>query len=656
MALSEQLIKNFGLEGLTKRQLEVIEKLIRSGAQNDEKISEYKFQNMEDESRPKWDDRVAAVNRGFSLGASDNLQAFVQSLFPGQPSYSERLGQLKDREAVVREQEPWTTGGLEMLGGIAPSIALNPAFRTAMPAASPSRVAYTQGMTEGGVHGGLSADLEPLGQVALETTGGVVGGGVGTALGQGVGGLLQTAADRAPSNKATAIVRKRLHDDLNLGRNMPVTQAATRELGEIGPGGLLSDVGPNTRGAAWYVANTPSSSRREFSDTFTERQVKLPEKTREAYMAATGSRDDLWVRQQELKSQKQTQARENYRAAKEIPVNATVLPDEILVDPIALKAFRDAEAPFNREKMLEGSEYRIKLPHYDSDNPELFLDYVKSINDLGFWDTWQKQVSDMTKPGSKNDFSDYQKMNVRRTVHEPVVKEFVEQTRTPEGVSLYGVAREDYKFMSDLEEAGKLGQKLFEKGTDIDQAVNQISNMTPAEKKEYLIGALSVLKTRTGSTTETGQGALTEIKKPNYRAKLKAAMNNDEMYDDFMRRIEGLRRQFETYQTSVGNSKTVERFLESQNMSGTTNLLGNIASGNFGQAGNDVISLLQPKPGTLSDDTIATMARLLGGDPSSALAEIERRGVVSPPLRNLINAILQSGGRVAGTETAGLLQ
>lgn len=213
-------------------------------------------------------------------GAAKRVAAGLATLVDGD-SYSDNLEQAQQTVKNAQEQHPIVTTGANVAGGVTATIPAVMAAPAAFGAGGGSLLARSlmSGASGAGIGGADAAvrsggDRESIRDGAI--IGGVLGGAapsIASATGKGVKSLIEAGRNRMAARaagiepEALQFVRRAVNDDA-LDPAM-----VGQKLDDLGPQGMLADLGPNLQKQAGALASTPGRGQELVRSALAERSA-----------------------------------------------------------------------------------------------------------------------------------------------------------------------------------------------------------------------------------------------------------------------------------------------------------------------------------------------------------------------------------------------
>jgi hypothetical protein len=450
--------------------------------------------------------------------------AGVRSLIHGTP-YDDELKAVSEYAEQAAKAHPAleTTG--EIAGGVGTllPLGLTGVGARAMGITGPTMAGR---MALGGATGGA------LGGVDAAVRGHDIGAGtgLGTVLGVGApvagrvaGSLFESLANRATrpnfAGSATTKVERAIADDAL------TPQAMQARLAELGPEGMLADVGPNLRSQAEAIASTPGPGQRVVLDAVQGRTQGAPGRITNDLNAAMGGPVNPTDEIATILQRRQQQAAPLYRQAYQQPVQMTQDVADVLSTPAGQQAIRRAE----RLALNEGGALQANVRG---------LDLVqRALDDM---------ASTAGRAGRANE------ARIIRDLHGRIVSEVEGQ------VPAWRAARQLYRSESATAEALDAGRNIFSRAVTPDELAAQMRGMSHAERDAFTQGARAGIADIMGSARNDANAARALFEKGWTVDKLNSVIGPQAT----TRLVQSLQREgtfFGTATGITGNSRTAAR-------------------------------------------------------------------------------------------------
>lgn len=576
-----------------------------------------------------------------------------QKGYPGDfgERYRRALGQQRDLIATARREDPWITGGAELLGGLTTGgtgMARSVAGKGLGAAvAKGATTGATMGAVGGYAYGEgdpikakLFGDDEEFRREAMEAAENVL---TGAAVGGTLGGTIPAAAtvgrnvarfvsrpftkNARLNEQARRTIQESLEEDIANGH---ITLAQARQELADTPGMTIADLGPALRERADKLAQTPTVGARYLRDFLTERNKEQWARIHPRLSEALGRTDDNFATAKaQLINDMKSKSRELYDIAYQYPVRMTTRMREIL------------NTPSGKSALAKGKVLRRELEK----NPDA-LDIkgaMQSTRDLDYIiQSYDDVVSGLYKAGQGS------RAKVVKELRDELREEIYSQNQ------YYRSARRQWSGDKSNENAMDLGLRIFNDDADIMGEV--IRGMSPSERTNFKIGALRAITRKLGNKSDTSDISKGIFDSPNKREAMTIAFGGRKRFDDFMDFIEQEQKMFNTYAEAVGNSKTARRLFQDDTMGGKLAAL-------LGYAGSlSNVTHLPPSIGAyLSRKAYETAQKNIQGNPQQMLSQGQANLLTSRNLDalmqpNTIHGLLDTGvPNIAAQGVGGLL-
>jgi hypothetical protein len=470
------------------------------------------------------DDTVRTLMRGTPVGswldeANAGIDAGLNKITGGRIGmpYDERMAYEKARnQAVDKSASPLFSTGLgtvdtadvqKVLGGLL-SIPASPVSSVIQGASILPRLgnALLTGMAYGGVYGaGEGEGTERLGNAG---TGLAIGGALGpatTLLGSGVSntyGALSRLMNRPQgatagmSKPAVRNVAQSMDAD-----NLPATYQ--QRVAELGPEGMLADMGDNLRLDAGRIARNPGQGRTTILDALNARKETAPARLRADADAALGPPVNVPEVSEQIRKSANAKAGPFYRAFEQENIKRTAPLENII---------KRAEAG----GLLSSAKKRIEMEGFDPDLPQnlpRLLNRIKIEAD--------DASSAAFRAGRRGEGQSY--ANIARAIKTQIewqTRQRVFQVNS-QGSAKAVVYPSNYKQARQLAAPGQAipeaieeGQSAFSKGLSPDQMAADLRKMNLPAQTAYRYGARDQVRQIMGnSATAYGPNADTAARK-----------------------------------------------------------------------------------------------------------------------------------------------
>ncbi len=610
------------------------------------------LQQMQPQPAPEthWYDAPRAFLQGTTFGFSDELGAAASALgntmlhrsdilpFTEQfkAEYDGNMAAFKEDRETFREENPVTSVGLEMAGGV-----LSGGVGGYKAAATGTKALANAGMTLP-----TFSNLSTLGKAGVLAAGGATEGalyGMGTAdpgertegaakgalagavLAPIAGGALSVVNDKVATPVAKAIYRK-LTDtpekqaDRLIQRILDMegksVDEVTDALDQLGPDGVLADIGPNMQAVARDMADNMGPGKRQINDFLDTRQQGQQGRLMQAAETGMGaSSDDFTPTVKMLERERMAQAKPLYEEAYASALHPTDTLQNLMNRPDMVDALKQATV-VARNEGHELDETRLV---------EVF-DYAKRALD----DKWGTAL----RQGERN-----RARQIRNTIN-ALLAEMDEQ------VPAYSKARNIYAGGSSLIYAGQLGRKILK--ADMEDLGQSLAGMGESERLLFRMGAVKAVRDEIEKSGATHDAVKRLFRSTDRSNRLKLAFRSPEEFEAFVVKAEAEAQKSSTRAAVQGNSRTAQYLKQSEQISDMADPgILSLASSDPLTTGMTIINRLLGK-GELSPEAKAKVTDILfqqglsaedieklfrqrGGKAGGVLAlPFDRRGAAAP--------------------------
>lgn len=447
--------------------------------------------------------RSTAASIGMNLAAGTPIGSFLDEMAGAYSaatggSYDEGKASYEARQKAAEDEstslgtlpligEVKTSGVQKVLGGIL-SAPLSPVASIVKGTTMLPRIANS--MATGAGYGALYGAGEGEGaDRAVNAAKGVgIGAGIGVAAPVIASGVSKAAAGvksmASPLPKELQQFSKGAVDRVGAGLEADdLASKMAQKAAELGPDGMLADMGPNLRSQAGALANQPGEAKSVLTSAIEGRRAEAPARIDKAMTGALGSPRNIpdfietWT-----KGRKQDAA----------PFYAQFYTTPIKPTPQLASLLERADAAGAVKKAAEKMRMQGIDPN-DASNNGMFMDLIKrSVDDLAFAAGQGTDDARILK-GLSNE--------IRKEVDGILVNQGAvaphPDTGKPTGV--WEIARyyaSDYKRTQDAIEAG---QKAFSTGVHPDQMAADLAKMNPLDQTTFRYGARDAARTKMGN-------------------------------------------------------------------------------------------------------------------------------------------------------------
>lgn len=522
--------------------------------------------------------------QGVTLGNADEAVGLVESLNPfDDKTYTQNRDRVRTAEALFDKANPVSSTVTEMGGGLLTGV---------------NRLAGTNSIgglaKEGGILGLLGgygySDSDSLGGQATDT---VLGGLTGTAMGAATMPLMNAVKGLAYpvyqpiinklSGKNPGKVQRDVIRDIQAD-GMSVDEVMAR-LEQMGGDAIIPDAaGANTMSLAKHAAETPGPGVQAAEKFLTTRDLGQGSRLSQAAAQITGKDANYY--------------------------------DEI--DRLILKRAEDSKPLYDEfVNDLSNQVDMGQLANFLKDSPFLLNQFEKVAKDqtwgvsnlqpssIKFIDAVKKSLDDMQ--GNLSNPTNQQK-NKANLVNKSLrkLRDFADQA-----VPGYADARKAYEIPSKQMELMENGRKFMRGDSEV--IARDVKKMTPEEKEYFLAGVIRQIDDTLKSASDNADMTKRIFGSQKKRDAIKAAFDNDEMFERFEEVIRTESRMNKTKQTILGNSATYKNLAKAQQSNPSLLDAGlDMAQGSpINAAINGARAYLGKMGAGYTDDQLAELARVL---------------------------------------------
>ena len=356
----------------------------------------------------------------------------------------------------------------------------------------------------------------------------------------------------------------------------PIT--AARKFDELGPAAVIADLGDNTRGLLDTTTLVPGPARQRVNQMLDARQGERNKRVTQAAYRELGDADKFYDNRQTIARERAAKAKPAYDKAYQIDIAETDSLANILDRPVMDRVWREA----NKIAQIEGREF-----------PEV----VVFENVYGKARTLSTEALDMAKRGldsiirrgtdpvtgkPKDD-----KVRALINLRTEFLKEIDKQNPA------YAKARRDFADSIRLEEAMDMGLRFFRDDSEMTRSV--LRGMTPDEQEFFRMGAAKAIRDKILGAADGADAYKRIFGNDLTRERIKAIMPSEAAYDRFRRDMENEAEYFKTRAAVQGNSRTVERGQNLQELTDPLTATTQAATGDFMNAINTMGRVLQKR-------------------------------------------------------------
>lgn len=574
------------------------------------------MQTTQTDSVPSWAQTIDSFGRGIVNGATfgfgDNLGAGARWLggqvgLQPELTYDQALQEVKSQDQAVANAAPVSNVAGNVTGAVGMALRIPSLAGTVAGSASGlGGVAARTGLA--GVEGAGYGALTALGNDQDVSTGALLGGALGLGgnlLGEGTQSVAN--ALRGPEARAAEYVsRSAQMDGLT-------PQSGAARLSELGPEGVLADLGPNMSMQARGAYTRPGEAQTVIRDALVNRGNQAGQRIEGAVNQSLGAQSDVLQTADDIISARRAVAKPLYDAALPTPVPPSDELTSLLQRPSAQAALKQAQ----NNILDRGGVFDVKNPTVE------LLDEVK------------KALDDIIEPARRA--GEGAKVSTLTTLKNDIVK-FADNV-SPE----YAQARQAFQGPTQVINALEDGQKVFSNSLTPQQLSRDLATLDDASREAYVQGARQQVRNVMGTARNDANAARSLFDKGYNREKLTLLLGAEEA-NNLIRSIDAENAFVGTRGAVLGGSNTVPSANAGDLVAGGNSSPGffrNFANFNYGDAASQVAdSLLGGAMGTRNANTNREIARLLMSQNTGALAPTQ----VPTAVRDAIVRSLISGG------------
>lgn len=489
------------------------------------------------------------------MGGIKRAAAGLGSLINGD-SYDSNLERADQMVTDAQEQHPVARIAGNITGGVT---AMAPVASTALGAralgvtgetlAGRTLASTLSGAAIGTADGAARSggDLEATGYGLASGAGfGVVGPALGSAIGAGTRGVLNWIRSRGDS----------------VGRNLATSLAADgfdeavarARLSDLGPEGMVADLGPNMQGDLSAIASMPGRGQTVARSALDERAAGAGQRIRTDADASLGPSGDIIADRTAYVEQRAQAASPLYKAAYAEPYQATTAIKNVIKTPAGKRAFAQAE------EWAANEQLPINADALDVRG----VDLVKRALD--------DQISVAQKAGRNNE------VRMLTTMKNQIIKDAPQSYRD---------ALDAFSGPSAVIDALDNGRSVFQRSVHPGEVAQEMKGLNPSERDAYLQGARAGLDEIMMNARNDGGAARAMFQKDANRFKLRTLLGRDEA-DRFLSAIEREATFADTGHAVTGNSVTAARTAAQQRWGGQrgdgNGVMRGVLNMNFGDA------------------------------------------------------------------------
>lgn len=428
--------------------------------------------------------------------------------------YDEALAYNRARQAEFDQENPNLSFGLKIAGGVA-SAPVSPMLKTAQGASMLSRIGAgtATGAGYGFAYGlGEGTDAESrLTEAAKGTAVGATIGGVSVPVAQGLGNLAKYTADKFRSvpnalmqyepGAVKRASRAMVDDELYLPTAggvvpPPPSSFATpyrQKAAELGPEGMLADMGANMLGQAKAVSTLPGAGQQIMRKALEGRKAGARDRIMGDTNALLGSPQNLVALEKSVTTTANNRAAPLYKQFEETPVKVSERLYGLLDRAKADGAFDEAAKRLARKGFDPNETFYKGYANSGVDNAMLngrALDQIKRVLD--------DKANEAAQRGQRELAKDYK--NLSREIRDEV--DGILSPGDP-AKSIWAQARETAKGGLQFREGLEDGASVFTRGTHPDQMAADLKTMSPSKKFGYVSAARGQIRDIMGNAGTT---------------------------------------------------------------------------------------------------------------------------------------------------------
>jgi len=580
----------------------------------------------------------AALGQGLGMGWGDEAEAWLRSKL-GQGSYEDQVRQIRNEYARYAQENPVTSGALELGGGFIPG-----AVAMMVPGAQPVGAAAlartgTQalgrlaalGATTGAVSGAGSAEegSRGAGAVGGALAGGVAGAAIPIAL-RGAGAGSRWLAERLlPSdNRATSRAAQLLNESVARSKMTPA-DVATRmaEDRRLGVPSMVANVSPETAKRTRGIVKRAGAGAQEIEDALVDQRLGSRERTY-SQVNKNLQPGDYYKDEQGLVDSLRQRASNMYDAAYSHGAVDDPRINTVLQHPEFASFFNKAQAIAKSEAMAAKLRGEDPSKYELQDLYKLVLDpqtqaltpVVTRLPDVRTLDYMKRGIDATIDSGFRGQGMSTAEAQALKQLR----REFV--NAIDENVPAYQQARKAYAGDLEVIDAMRLGMSDFGK-LDHEQISKMVAGMSQAEKEALRTGVARNLYGTIMRPSTNQNSAQRLIGSPEMQAKLQPLFDNPAQFDLFKAALERESQLFNHASRVLGGSDTAENLALREQLDksgeGFGTFLANSITGGFGNSLTNLTLGVVGKT-ALSDKSAKRLSEmLLAKDPHEVAAVVK---------------------------------
>lgn len=568
------------------------------------------------ESVPSWAQTIDSFGRGIVNGATfgfgDNLGAGARWLggqvgLQPELTYDQALQEVKAQDQAVANASPVSNVAGNVTGAVGMALRIpSLAGTVAGSAGGLGGVAARTGLA--GVEGAGYGALTALGNDQDVSKGALLGGALGVGgnlVGEGTQAVVN--ALRGPETRAADYVSRAAQMD-----GLTPSSGATR-LSELGPEGVLADLGPNMSMQARGAYTRPGEAQTIIRDALVNRGNQAGQRIEGVVNQSLGNQTNVLQTADDIIAARRAAAKPLYDVALPTPVPPSEELTSLLQRPSAQAALKQAQ----NNILDRGGVFDIKNPTVE------LLDEVK------------KALDDVIEPARRA--GEGAKVSTLTTLKNDIVK-FADNVSEE-----YAQARQAFQGPTQVINALEDGQKVFSNSLTPQQLSRDLASLDDASREAYVQGARQQVQNIMGTARNDANAARSLFDKGYNREKLTLLLGAEEA-NNLIRSIDAENAFVGTRGAVLGGSNTVPSANAGDLVAGGNSSPGffrNFANFNYGDAASQVAdSLLGGAMGARNANTNREIARLLMSQNTGALNPTQ----VPTAVRDAIVRSLISGG------------
>lgn len=483
---------------------------------------------------------LEAILQGATLGFSDEMQAGAKTAFDKLTGddrswseiYKENVKEVRAPYEEFQQEAPMTALGLGLGGGLvtgglgAKTLAAKAPQQITRYAQTHPMLAKMAGGTSAGIVSGvgMAPTVEEIPEYVTSgaLTGGLLppaltaGGKVGQVVtkpiqagARALAGSLDTPVQRA----SKMIVRALQRDDISFDEAM-------KRLDDLGPEAKLVDIGGvNVQRLMQNIASVPGKAAQKAEDVLQGRMIQSP---------------------QRLVARLRNEFKQNKSAYRF--VNETIEQRKQASSPLYAKAFNEdvMVAPGAMDEMLAG--LAMKIDDFQGTSIGRTLKGVERSLTLKRGDKMVPKLNIKKLHAAKIDLDNKIANSYKDHRATPLTAELMEQKRALlnvldgiDGNSNYAQARRIFSDDSSVINATRIGKQILKQ--DSDEMADLIQDMSEAEKRGFISGAMQSISDKLMGTSE-GANAARKFATPLVKGRLRNMFPDEDEYNRFIKGLE----------------------------------------------------------------------------------------------------------------------